>query len=310
MLVAEVSKLSEVWDTLNKQNRDKILELAQYERRIEQISMEKQKAIQKYFACEREKEAIANEREAHMRVAASAKAAIELMREEERSLNAKITAAELEITKRQTFLDEAYKEQKKVANSLTTAESDVARYKRERDQEASSHLERKKELQDETAARKKADEDCAKLAFELEQTKKRLEATSSGTASKSRYANLDARELQQECDNLYVRMICILVVSRKLIVKSCVRTSDPPSLFFLQITLQESYPTPLLTPIVQGMHRCTARYQATEMPNMPNALRRCRCSASLHVCMKSCFWFVGSKEKALSWQGNVHSMSL
>lgn len=61
MLITEVDRLSSAWQTLDVQNRDKVLNLIQHEEKVARILSEKAKADNRYFAAMRAKEALAAE---------------------------------------------------------------------------------------------------------------------------------------------------------------------------------------------------------------------------------------------------------
>lgn len=101
MLISEVGRLSETWEQLNKQNHSKILEIAQYDVRLERMATERAKANQKYFASEREKEALANQSNTYLRLSNNQKAAISLLESERRAFTSKLANAEKELVERQ-----------------------------------------------------------------------------------------------------------------------------------------------------------------------------------------------------------------
>lgn len=101
MLISEVSRLSETWEQLNKQNQSKVFDLAQYDVRLERMATEKAKANQKYFASEREKEALTNQSNLYHRLSTNQKAVIAQLEEEKRALTNKLVNAERELAERQ-----------------------------------------------------------------------------------------------------------------------------------------------------------------------------------------------------------------
>lgn len=101
MLISEVGRLSETWEQLNKQNHSKILELAQYDVRLERMATERAKANQKYFASEREKEALANQSNTYLRLSNNQKAAISILESERRAFVNKLANAEKELVEHQ-----------------------------------------------------------------------------------------------------------------------------------------------------------------------------------------------------------------
>lgn len=102
MLISEVGRLSETWEQLNKQNHSKILELAQYDVRLERMATERAKANQKYFASEREKEALANQSHTYLRLSNTQKAAITILEDERRALVNKLANADKELVEHQS----------------------------------------------------------------------------------------------------------------------------------------------------------------------------------------------------------------
>lgn len=101
MLISEVGRLSETWEQLNKQNHSKILDLAQYDIRLERMATEKAKANQKYFAAEREKEALTNQSNTYLRLSNNQKATISILESERRAFMNKLANAEKEVVERE-----------------------------------------------------------------------------------------------------------------------------------------------------------------------------------------------------------------
>lgn len=124
MLIAEVSKLSETWEQLNKQNQSKVFELAQYDVRLERMATEKAKANQKYFASEREKEALTNQSNVYQRLSNQQKGAINLLENEKHALLNKLTNAEKELQEHQTAQNLF---DKKISELVKTAEEHKAK---------------------------------------------------------------------------------------------------------------------------------------------------------------------------------------
>lgn len=101
MLISEVGRLSETWEQLNKQNHSKILDLAQYDVRLERMATERAKANQKYFASEREKEALVNQSNTYLRLSNNQKAAISILESERRAFVTKLATCERELVAHQ-----------------------------------------------------------------------------------------------------------------------------------------------------------------------------------------------------------------
>jgi E3 ubiquitin-protein ligase BRE1 len=100
MLISEVSRLSETWEQLNKQNQSKVLDVAQYDLRLERLANEKAKANQKYFASEREKEALTTQVTLYTRLSTNQKGVIEKLEREQQALSEKSLNAEKELAER------------------------------------------------------------------------------------------------------------------------------------------------------------------------------------------------------------------
>ena len=98
MLITEVTRLSEAWEHLNTQNLSKILDLAQYDTRLERAAAEKSRTTQKYFASEREKEALISQVNIYTRLTQTQKGAYDKLEEEKRALYGKLANAENEIS--------------------------------------------------------------------------------------------------------------------------------------------------------------------------------------------------------------------
>ena len=119
-LVKEIATLSQAWQVLDQQNRDKVLNLVTHEERLTRLASEKAKADNRYFAACRSKDAIAAESAVAVRTAASQLKTIEAYKESVVAITSRLTAAEKEITLQTT----AVRERQRRISSLeaTTAE--------------------------------------------------------------------------------------------------------------------------------------------------------------------------------------------
>lgn len=204
MLVAEVSRLSEAWDTLNKQNHDKIFDLAGYEKKLEQYSIDKQKATQKYFASERDKEAILQQHKSLSLAKEQQAKVLEVQEATQRALHAQLASLKSEVAEHQSLLTEAEQKISEKTSMINKEAAAADSARRELSALQMLYETRAKNIEAESASRAKAEEKVIKLETELEKAKKRAESASAAAAGKGRIPDLDLRELQTECQNLHV----------------------------------------------------------------------------------------------------------
>ncbi|KAG8720338.1 E3 ubiquitin-protein ligase bre1 [Ceratobasidium sp. 394] len=95
-LYGEVDKLSVAWETLDKQNKLKIFDLAALEEKVLKVTTEKAKADNKYFQVMKAKETQDAERKSMARNLTRQMAVVEKHLESERNLNAQLAAADKE----------------------------------------------------------------------------------------------------------------------------------------------------------------------------------------------------------------------
>ena len=119
-LVKEIATLSQAWQVLDQQNRDKVLNLVTHEERLTRLASEKAKADNRYFAAMRSKDAIAAESAVAVRTAASQLKTIEAYKESVVALTSRLTAAEKEITLQTTATRE--RQRRIAALEATTVE--------------------------------------------------------------------------------------------------------------------------------------------------------------------------------------------
>ncbi|KAG8726816.1 E3 ubiquitin-protein ligase bre1, partial [Ceratobasidium sp. 428] len=95
-MYGEVDKLSVAWETLDKQNKLKIFELAALEEKVLKVTTEKAKADNKFFQVMKAKETQDAERKSMARNLTRQMAVVEKHLEGERNLNAQLAAADKE----------------------------------------------------------------------------------------------------------------------------------------------------------------------------------------------------------------------
>ena len=129
MLISEVTRLSETWEVLNRQNQNKVFDLAQYDARLELAARDRGRANQKYFASEREKETLVAQLTIADKMKGVQKTAIERQKEEAVALRARLADAELdlaklraEVAKGEQAVTEARREQTRSETRLEGAE--------------------------------------------------------------------------------------------------------------------------------------------------------------------------------------------
>ena len=84
---------------MNRQNQNKVFDLAQYDARLELAARDRGRANQKYFASEREKETLVAQLTIADKMKVVQKTAIERQKEEAVALRARLADAELDLAK-------------------------------------------------------------------------------------------------------------------------------------------------------------------------------------------------------------------
>lgn len=110
MLISEVTRLSEAWQQLDTQNQSNVFEMSQYEDKIQTHLLHKSKAQNRYYSCERDKQALNSQLEAYKRAIASSKQVIDAAKEEKLKLSHRCDRAEQEVIQQEERL-KVYEEQ-------------------------------------------------------------------------------------------------------------------------------------------------------------------------------------------------------
>lgn len=206
MLISEVGRLSETWEQLNKQNHSKILDLAQYDVRLERMATERAKANQKYFASEREKEALVNQSNTYLRLSNNQKAAISILESERRAFVTKLATCERELVAHQA--------------AETLLEKRISEIERERSEKAAAYAALQKQFAEqsnvlsdrtthfhsEETLRKKSEDQVSKLEKEVEKWKSKANQATAAANGQGRYVETDVKGLAEE-NNLLKRML-------------------------------------------------------------------------------------------------------
>ncbi|KXN91035.1 E3 ubiquitin-protein ligase BRE1 [Leucoagaricus sp. SymC.cos] len=104
-LYAELDKLSSAWETLDRQVKSKVFDLAALEERLSKSQMDKAKAENKFYAAMRDKEAMEIEKKSFIRMLEKQGKAVEKLVDTEGSLNAQIALLEKETAMQKKIID-------------------------------------------------------------------------------------------------------------------------------------------------------------------------------------------------------------
>ncbi|KAM0789473.1 hypothetical protein ACM66B_000293 [Microbotryomycetes sp. NB124-2] len=183
MLYSEIERLSLAWSTLEEQNAQKVWTLTHTEEKIQKLTVEKTKADNKYFAAMREKEALTAENAVLTKLSEKQQKAVASADDLQDSLRQQLLAAEKEITLHQQNV-------RAHQDYIATSKREKADFTLKFEQQAKQIIELKSLLKErvtqaeaEYAARRRADEQVAKLERELAGAKSTLSSFTSGLAS-------------------------------------------------------------------------------------------------------------------------------
>ena len=198
MLISEVTRLSETWEALNAQNQNKILELAQYDMRLERLAVERTKAHQKYYAVEREKEALVAQIAISEKVTKAQKVNLDRSEDERRSIESKLALVEKELSEAK----KARIETENMHKSAKRSQQDAEYHKKSAEMAhgaAQKLLNEKTEMvESETLAKRRLEEQVAKLEKDVERYKKKAQAATAAANGQGRYVESDSKDVLEE----------------------------------------------------------------------------------------------------------------
>ncbi|KAF8919838.1 BRE1 E3 ubiquitin ligase-domain-containing protein [Mucidula mucida] len=117
-LYSELDKLSAAWESLDRQLKTKVYDLAGLEERVSKSVVERAKSDNKYYQAMREKEAIESERKNLQRVLEKQDKVMERLREAEKNLRQQVSYLEAENSQFQTAISLAQKRLQESDNDL------------------------------------------------------------------------------------------------------------------------------------------------------------------------------------------------
>ncbi|GAA5865168.1 hypothetical protein JCM1840_003930 [Sporobolomyces johnsonii] len=206
MLYGEIDRLSAAWSALDEQNASKVFNLVSLEEKIQRLSAEKAKADNRYFATMRQKDALVSENAVLTKLAEKQQQKVESTTEQQHSLGQQLTAAEKEITLHQKNI-RAYQDNigslRRDNIELTLRSEQNAK----RIAELNTLLsERISQAESEIAARKRAEEQLAKVERQLQQSQAKVASASAAASSSSDSAEI--RELKKYNADLSKMLKC------------------------------------------------------------------------------------------------------
>ncbi|GAA5978816.1 hypothetical protein JCM5350_004831 [Sporobolomyces pararoseus] len=191
-LYGEIDRLSAAWSALDEQNSSKVFNLVHLEEKLQRLGAEKAKADNRYFATMRQKESLVNENAILTKLAEKQQQKVDSAAEMHHSLSEQLAAAEKEITLHQDNV-RAYAEQigqlrRENSEALLRSEQNGKRIA-----ELTALLsERVAQAETEQAARKRAEEQLAKVERQLQQANAKA---ASATATSN--AGTDSNEIRE-----------------------------------------------------------------------------------------------------------------
>ncbi|CAH7670764.1 hypothetical protein PPACK8108_LOCUS5498 [Phakopsora pachyrhizi] len=177
MLYSEVDRLSTAWAILDEQIREKVFKLAEYEDKVLKAVQEKAKADNRYFSAMRLNETMRAQTSALEKMAEKQTATISKISDELRAVTARLTAAEKEITMYQKLVETL----RSKISELTVENTDLSARCSQHDQKMGEVVivlkDRSTQIENEAAARRKAEENMASMEKELGKLKTKLQST-------------------------------------------------------------------------------------------------------------------------------------
>lgn len=207
MLISEVTRLSETWEALNSQNGNKVFELSQYDARLERLAVERTKAHQKYYAVEREKEALLAQIAIGEKLTKAQKTNLERGEEERRHLVHTVEVLEKEVAQHRLARSQAEKAAK--AASYEQRKADSHRVQAQQKLSADSKLlaERTDQVEAETHARRRAEEAVQKAEKDAEKWKKKAAAATAAANGQGRFLESNESKDTAEENVMLKRML-------------------------------------------------------------------------------------------------------
>lgn len=200
MLYGEIDRLSAAWSTLDEQNSSKVFNLVSLEEKVQRLNTEKAKADNRYFATMRQKDAIAAENAVLSKLAEKQQRAVDSATDLQHSLGIQLAAAEKEITLHQKNVrahQDAITSLKRENTELTLRNEQNVKHITELN---SLLADRISQAESEMAARKRTEEQVARMDRELKLAK----VQSSTPANDSS----QLRELKKYNDDLSKMLKC------------------------------------------------------------------------------------------------------
>ncbi|GAA5830964.1 hypothetical protein JCM5353_004455 [Sporobolomyces roseus] len=206
MLYGEIDRLSAAWSALDEQNSSKVFNLANLEDKLQRLGAEKAKADNRYYATMRQKDALVSENTVLTKLAEKQQQKVESASEAQHSLSTQLAAAEKEITMHQenvrAYADQIGQIRRENAEALLRSEQNGKRIA-----ELTSLLtERVTQAETEQAARKRAEEQLAKVERQLQQATAKAASVSAATTSSSDGSEI--RELKKYNADLSKMLKC------------------------------------------------------------------------------------------------------
>ncbi|GAA5838520.1 hypothetical protein JCM3766R1_006001 [Sporobolomyces carnicolor] len=205
-LYGEIDRLSAAWSDLDEQNASKVFNLAHLEEKLQRLGAEKAKADNRYYSTMRQKDSLVSENAVLTKLAERQQHKVETANEMQHSLSEQLAAAEKEITLHQDNV-RAYAEQ----ISQLRRENSEALLRSEQNGKRIAELtallsERVAQAETEQAARKRAEEQLAKVERQLQQVN--AKAASVTAASSSVSDSSEIRELKKYNADLSKMLKC------------------------------------------------------------------------------------------------------
>lgn len=180
MLYTEVDRLSTAWAVLDEQNRDKVFKLAEHDEKVLKAVHEKAKADNRYFSAMRANETLKSQTVVLEKMAEKQTTTISKISDELRTVSARLTSAEREITLHQKMA-EAHKTK---VSELSIENADLfarcSLHDQKMNEMAALVRDRTTQAEKEVAARKVAEENVLNLEKEVQKSQSLLQQGSHG----------------------------------------------------------------------------------------------------------------------------------
>ncbi|KAF9051164.1 BRE1-domain-containing protein [Hymenopellis radicata] len=220
-LYAELDKLSAAWESLDRQLKTKVYDLAGLEERASKSAVERAKSENKYYQAMREKEAVESERKNLQRVLEKQDKVVERLREAEKNLRQQISNLEAENVQYQSAVALAQKRLQDSDNDLLKDKNSLEVEMKLKKQLEAEKYKAMKDLEVEVRVAEKAKAAAREAQKEAERLEAKLKVAVAGASKPAKPS-----DLQIQLDETLAVLKCSTCKQsvRSIILSKCLHT--------------------------------------------------------------------------------------